>query len=335
MTCIITDDWVYRGMKTVILENEFIRAVVLTDFGAKIHEFIYKPTNRDFMYHHPRVECRTPVFGVNVDNWWTGGMDEAIPTGHPCNYKGEEYPFLGEVWSLPWQYEIQNRDRDQVSVYLRRPLIISPLIVERWISLRRNEKMLRFRHKVTNVGNTSFDFLWGLHPGFAINSDCRIDLPAGEMFVQESTPDNRLGEPGARYQWPFATDKTGKRTDMRKIAASDSRTMDFHYATDLKEGWLAITDTKKREGVALVFPKEVFNTAWLWLVYGGWRGIYTAAVEAWTGYPAKLAEAVANNRFSQLFAGAHLECESMLLIHTGFAKINTISPAGKVSGNRK
>jgi len=332
MACTITDEWTYRGMKTVILENDFVRATVLIDFGAKIHEFIYKPLNHDFMYHHPRVECRTPVFGVNVDNWWTGGMDEAIPTGHPCTYKGEDYPFLGEVWSLPWYYEIIKRSSNEVTVYLKRPLIISSLVVERWITLRQGEKVLRFRHRIKNVGKIGTEFLWGLHPGFAINSDCRIDLPAGEVMEEESLPDNRLGVRGARYDWPFAKDKDGNTVDMSKVNSEDAGTMDFHYATDLKEGWLSITDTKQKMGVALVFPKEVFSSVWLWLVYGGWRGIYTAAVEAWTGYPAKLSDAVANGRYSSLNKGETLECESMLLVHTGYEKVESISSDGNIIG---
>jgi len=259
-------------------------------------------------------------------------MDEAIPTGHPCTYQGEEYPFLGEAWSLPWYFEIKKRTGEEVLVYLKRPLIISPLIVERWISLRQGEKMLRFQQKITNTGNVTFEFLWGLHPGFAITPDCRIDLPAGEMMVQESTPDFRLGEPGTRYQWPYACDKAGQSIDMRRIPPADSGTMDFHYATNLNAGWLAITDTRRKEGVALVFPHEIFRCAWLWLVYGGWRGIYTAAVEAWTGYPAKLSDAVAGGKYSQLAAGHSLACESRLMVYNGFQEIEHISPWGEVNG---
>lgn len=332
MSCTITDKWSYSGMKTVILENELIKATVLVDFGAKIHEFIYKPYNHDFMYHHPRVECRTPVFGVNVDNWWSGGMDEAIPTGHPCTYKGEEYPFLGEVWSLPWYYEIIKRNGDEVTVYLRRSLIISSLVVERWITLRRGEKMLRFRHRITNEGKNETEFLWGLHPGFAINSNCRIDIPAGEMLVEESLPNNRLGIHGTKYQWPFALDQNGNQIDMHIVSSPEAGTMDFHYATELKEGWLSITDTEQKIGVALVFPKEVFSSAWLWLVYGGWRGIYTAAVEAWTGYPAKLSDAVAKGKYYKLGGRKSLECDTMLLVHSGFEKIENISVEGRAKG---
>jgi len=86
---------------TCTLENEFLRVTVVPDIGAKVHELFYKPLARDLLFHHPRVELRAPVFGANVDNWWTGGIDDALPTGHACVVEGEELPFLGEAWSLP------------------------------------------------------------------------------------------------------------------------------------------------------------------------------------------------------------------------------------------
>lgn len=332
MACTITDEWSYRGFKTVILENELIRVTVLPDLGAKIYEFIYKPSYHDFMFHHPRVECRTPVFDVNVDNWWSGGMDEAIPTGHPCTYKGENYPFLGEAWSISWYYQIQRISDTEVCLYLRRSLIISPLVVERWISLKKGEMKLHFRHKISNTGFVPFEFLWGLHPGFAITPDYRIDLPAASVQIEESFPDNRLGKSGAVYNWPFASDKDGNKVDMRLVPPPDSGTMDFHYVTKLNEGWLALTDTRKKEGVALVFPKDVFKSIWLWLVYGGWRGTYTAAVEAWTGYPAKLSDAVEHGKYSILNPGETLECETILMAYTGFTEVKSIDIPGNVNG---
>ncbi len=332
MACTITDEWSYRGFKTVILENELIRVTVLPDLGAKIYEFVYKPSDNDFMFHHPRVECRTPVFDVNVDNWWTGGMDEAIPTGHPCNYRGENYPFLGEAWSLCWYYQIQENNGSEVCLYLRRPLIISPLVVERWIILKEGEMSLNFRHRITNSGITPFEFLWGLHPGFNITPDYRIDLPAVEVQIEESLPDNRLGKPGAHYTWPFALDKGGNQVDMRVVPPPSSGTMDFHYVTGLKEGWLALTDTKKKEGIALVFQKEIFTSIWLWLVYSGWRNIYVAAIEAWTGYPAKLSDAVDHGKYSSLNPGEILECETKLMVIKGFKEIKSIDFEGKVIG---
>ena len=44
------------------------------------------------------------------------------------------------------------------------------------------------------------------------------------------------------------------------------------------------------------FDPAVFPVAWLWGVYGGWRGLYTVALEAWTAHPARLDEVIAAGR---------------------------------------
>lgn len=331
--CRISSEWKYKGMQTLILENEHVKISILTDFGAKIFEFIHKRTGRDFMYHNPRVECRTPVYGVNADNWWTGGIDEAIPTGHPSIYKGEEYPYLGEVWSLPWEYEILSREEDEVKVHLWRTTVISPLKVEKWITLRKGEKSVRFHHRITNLGYSRFEFIWGIHPSFSITPNFRIDIPAEDVFIEESYPDNRLGKYGDIYKWPYATDKNGKKVDMRKVQPAESQTCDFHYAIRLRDGWFALTDTFAKEGFGFVFPKEIFRVIWLWLVYGGWRGLYCAAIEPWTGYPAKLDKAVKEGLYSILEPKGKLECDTLALVYEGVSKVEKITDLGEVFGS--
>lgn len=63
----ISTDWTYKGMRALVLENDDLRATVLVDYGAKVLEFRLKSMNRDLLYHNPRVEIRTPVYGVNMD----------------------------------------------------------------------------------------------------------------------------------------------------------------------------------------------------------------------------------------------------------------------------
>ena len=46
-TCTITDDWTYKGMKVVFLENQFLRIGILIDRGSDIFEFRYKPKDMD------------------------------------------------------------------------------------------------------------------------------------------------------------------------------------------------------------------------------------------------------------------------------------------------
>ena len=48
--CRVSDAWTYRGLKTVVLENELVRITVLADKGADIQSFVHKqidgPSNR-------------------------------------------------------------------------------------------------------------------------------------------------------------------------------------------------------------------------------------------------------------------------------------------------
>ena len=331
--CRITDEWRYRDIRTVIMENEFLKVTILVDLGAKIHEFVYKPSDRDFLYHHPRVEPRIPTYGVNVDNWWTGGIDDVIPSGHPSVYRGEEYPFLGETWSLSWYYDIVARDVDEVSVHLWRPTIIAPLILEKWITLRSGEKALDVHYKLTNTDSHDFDFIWGIHPAFDVNSNSRIDIPAEDVQVEDSL-DDRLGARGATYKWPYVEDKDGKKVDMRQFPSDGARAMEFHFATKIDDGWLAVTDTQKQEGMGVVFPKDIFSVIWLWLGSGGsWRGLANfAAVEAWCGYPAKLNEAVERGRFLTIGPGEELECDTKFVAFTGVSSVSGIKVTGEVEG---
>ncbi len=107
---------------------------------------------------------------------------------------------------------------------------------------------------------------------------------------------------------------------------------EFQHALEVEEGWLALTDVARREGVALTFLLPVFNTIWLWLVYGGWRDLYAAALEAWTGYPAKLSEAVASGRCAALDPGASLDATSSFIAYRGLTAVQTVRANGEVVG---
>jgi galactose mutarotase-like enzyme len=320
-----------RSLGSLTLENDRVRATLLPEFGAKLHEFTHQGSGRDFLYHNPRLQPRAPVYGANIDNWWSGGVDEAIPTGHPCVYRGEELPYLGEVWSQAWDCEVTCNTPERVEVHASCSTIIAPLFVERWHSLTAGESVLRTRHRVTNVGYQPVDFLWGIHPAFTIQPGYRIDLPARTVWVAESNPDFHLGRRGSTYQWPYARQADGTIVDMRQVPPPQIGWHELHHAIELDEGWLALTDPDARLGVALSFSTEVFNTVWLWLVYGGWRDLYAAALEAWNGYPAKLTDALSMGRCTRLIPGEYIETTTGLIAYCGLESVKSVSLEGIVS----
>jgi hypothetical protein len=297
----ITHNWSYLGFPVCVLENEVIRVTVVPAIGAKVHEFIYKPADRDLLFHHPRVELRPPVFGANVDNWWTGGLDDALPTGHPCVVDDEELPFLGEAWSLPWTAEQESG----TAVRFTREGVITPFRIERRMELLPGESFVRMQHRITNIGTAGFRLIWGIHPGLPVGPQTRIQIPARRGVVQDSWPADRLGASGAEYQWPSP--------ELVAPGTAPAGTWDHHYATELDAGWLAVWDAQWGCGFGMTFPTSVFRCVWVWMVDGGWRGLRCVAVEPWTGYPARLDHAIEAGNAYTLQPGQQIVAETRLI----------------------
>ena len=43
-------EYIYKGLRTITLENEIIRVTILIDKGTDIIEFLHKPSDTDFMW---------------------------------------------------------------------------------------------------------------------------------------------------------------------------------------------------------------------------------------------------------------------------------------------
>jgi len=330
--CRISADWSYMNLRTVILENQRLRACIVPECGSKILEFVYKPSDRDFLYHNPRMELRAPVYDQHADNWWNGGIDETLPTCLGGEYNGDILPDFGELYSLPWSWDIQKDTSEEVTVHLWRKAIIAPLRIDKWLTLGRKDAALLVRHKIVNLSKSKYKFLWGIHPSFEINPHFRIDTPAGKVVIVYSKPDDRLGKPSSSYTWPYAHNKNGETEDMRLVKDSSSNTNDFQYATDLKEGWFAITDTQRKEGFGMTFSTNVFRSLYMWFVYGGYRSLSFCVVEPWTGYPPSLSEAEKSGVCSELEPGESLNSDSIMFVYDGFSRVRRIDSSGAVEG---
>lgn len=322
-TARIDPHWRYHDLRALVIENARLRLTVLPELGAKIYDFILKPADRNFLWHNPRLEPRRPVFGQNFDDWWCGGWDEVFPTCDVSAHRGDTYPYLGELWSLPWSWRVEEAGPARVSVHLERTTIIAPARMEKWIGLAADEPVVRFRHRLTNVGTQPMDFVWGLHPCFRVEPGYRIDVPARVGVIGHTTT-APFGSAGTTYPWP--------QEDLGRVPPPSRGWCEGHYATELREGWAALTDPAAGIGVGLAFPTDVFPVLWCWMAYGGWRGHYHAALEPWTGWPHRLDEAVAVGRHRTLQPGECLECETLAVAFTGLASVSGIGADGSVRG---
>ncbi len=323
------DGWSVDGLAALILENAALRVVVLPQLGGHVLEVVDKKADRNLLWSNPRTAPRPAPYGANFDDWWSGGWDEIFPTGDRAALHGEQLPYMGELWSVPWTARA-GAGEGRAWIEAAGLGTIAPARLERTMELRGDEPVLRLRYRLTNLDTRPLPFLWGIHPCFDVTPDHRIDLPADRMLVGVSSGPE-MGEVGTTYAWPDQPDPTApnRSRDVRQVLPASAAVYGGHWATDLREGWLALTDTASRRGVALAFPREVFPHAWLWQVYGGWRGHHHLCLEPWTGYPMELEQAQKAGRARSLEPGESLDVEIAVVAFHGLADVTSVERTGE------
>lgn len=310
----IDDRWSVRGLPVVTLENRQIRVVICPTLGARVLHFEHRASGIDMLWQNPRIEHRIVPIGASYDDNFAGGWDELFPNDLAGPVGDAIYPDHGELWCQPWDHTIEHADAESVTLYLRRTGAVTTTTVEKWITLRTNESQLRFRHRITNHGPAALDFLWKLHPALTVDEGDRIDVPGatGELvdpsFGRVTTPPH--------FSWPLAPQANGQAIDMSVVPPIDG-TRDFVYVRDLSDGWCALRRTQHGIGFGLTFPTSVFNSVWLFMTFGGWRGYATVVLEPCTTVPKDLNAAIRAGTARRLATGASLECEVHAILFEG------------------
>lgn len=99
-------DTVSVKFNAFILENEFLKIILVPEFGGRILSMIYKPTGHEQLYQNP---VGAP-YGIGKDwfyyKWLMvyGGIFPTLPE-----------PEHGKAWLLPWDFEIIKMTPDTVS----------------------------------------------------------------------------------------------------------------------------------------------------------------------------------------------------------------------------
>ena len=328
MTTRLDTQWQYRGLQVVRLENDLLCVDVLPELGAKIWNLVHKPSGTNLLWHNPHVSPEPQPFGARYDDVWSGGWDELLPNDVPTPVAfGDTLPDHGEVWAQASEWSVVEDTSAQVAVRFVNYGRVWPTRFEKTLALRAGDSHLSVSYRYANQGPTPIDFLWNIHPAMRISEATRLDLPARRGIVDPWSSDRFAG--GAEYEWPYATDRAGRRVDLRAVPPQGADA-DFHYLPDVAEGWYAVTDTASRVGFGLAFPTAVFPHLWLFRPLGGWRGLYTLIVEASTGYPYELAVARQAGHCSHLERGQVLEAQVRAVAYAGCASVQRIEPDGRV-----
>jgi hypothetical protein len=269
------------GLRTVALENEKLRISILVDKGTEIIEFNLKERDIDFVWRSPLgLSClkkmsTSPKDDQMLTDWYTGGWFECFPNvGTPCTYKNALIPQYGELWYVPWEYEVLKDEPEEVVLKFYVRTTKTPFKVEKEISLKSYDSTMYIRETAENLSRMELDYQWGFHPNFGpnlIDENCIIDMPGGEVKAYFSSSGSRF-DTGAVGTWPYMSDKNGDIIDLRKVLGEGTGTDECIEINNLKKGLTTITNTKKNIGIEVTWDVNVLPHSVIWHVTNGDEG---------------------------------------------------------------
>ena len=255
----IAREVVVAGQRAVVLESARLRVTVLPELGGHVVELVDRASDVNLLWHNPRTAPRPAPYGAHFDDWWSGGWDEIFPSGDRGTLHGELLPYMGELWCVPWTAEGLDRrrggrhHRERLRDDLPGPLRAGdPLLGDEPVPRRLSDREPRCPAAPVHVGDPP-----------RLRRDARPPArpPGRQMLVGVSSDPSMGGRVDGPLAGPARSD--ARRAVPGTCGASGRReeaVFAGHWATDLAAGWLALTDTAARRGVAIAFDARSSGT---------------------------------------------------------------------------
>lgn len=331
----------------LLLENELLRVGVLPEQGSDIASFLHKPSDTDPLWRSPwqppYQAGATPRSKGDPDlaflDRYHGGWQELFPScGSPALLQGRRLPAHGEVFALPWSYEVELDRPEELRLRLETRTRTGPFLLRKWLSLRRGVAALFLRERLVLEGEAPLAFMWGHHPTFGapfLKPGCRIDSDARTVLTSglHDDPMARLAQ-DARSAWPLAPMRDGGQADLSRIPPEEEQLHDWAYLTDFDDGWFALTDPAACVGFAMRWDKRVMPYLLYWQNLRGAKAepyagrAYTIGLEPHSSFPADLGRA---QPLLHLAPGEALDFEAVAVAYQGLGRVRSVGWDGAVA----
>jgi len=273
----------YRTKKSIVLENALLKVTLVPCMGGKIASIIYKPHETELLWQNPSDGFVTSEYDSAFADGDMSGIDDMFPTIDECFYpdgpwKGTRLPDHGEVWALPWDYQVNENEVTLSVLGVRIPYKLTKIL-----SLK--EQKVELRYELSNLSPFSFKFIWVLHPLFKVDEFTRIILPeCVKQVINVGNSQSRLGAYGSTHSWPITKDCLGEVYDMSKILPPEKGSCDKYYVLNsTPEGWCALLNKRNKLEIRVAFTKEQVPYLGIWVNEGAYHEQYNVALEPCTG----------------------------------------------------
>jgi hypothetical protein len=316
------DDFQYRGLDAVFLENDALRVMVLPGKGGDVLEFRDKRIDTDVLWHADhnwQTPADRPVPTVDATMFhdhYPGGWQVNLPVaGYTEGFYEAPYGLHGESALVPFEYDAAE-DGDAAELSLRAELVRYPFVVERTLRLPAGKARFEIEETVTNEGEEPLPYMWQHHLALGhplLGQDATLEIPAETGLVHDYAEGHRNARltGDSTFDWPAAPGEDGQ-VDLSEIPPPESTIHDVAYATNLEAGRFALSNPTLDLRFTFEFPADVFESVWYWQAFGGHMGSpyfgrnYNAGLEPTTAYPSDTIPAAQeeNETMDTLSAGA-------------------------------
>lgn len=273
----------YKGQPAVSIESDVVRVQFLPRIGAKMSSLVYKPHDFELLVQAPGEEYLMQPFDGDYVAGECSGLDDMFPTIDMCYYdrppwEGTKMADHGEVWSLPWEHEIDG-DVLHLTVHgVRFPYRLhkSAGLIE--------PAVLRIDYELTNLSPFDFDFVWAAHMMINLQEGTELVLPdAVEKITSTFDLSGALGGYGDEFDWPVTTLADGAAKDFRKLEPKSAGAAYKYFVKGrLPEGWCALRYHESDFSLGLSFPAGQVPYLGVLPNEGGWRDYYNIFLEPCT-----------------------------------------------------
>lgn len=186
--------------KTIVMENDNLRAEFLPDFGGKLHSLVDLRTGRNLLFSNPVVQ---PGFLAIRNAWLSGGVEwnvsqfgHTFTTCSPLHF-AKVTAESGEVFLRMYDYERQKGLFWQIDFHLPD-----------------GAQELRAHVRIVNDREQATSMYWWSNTGVLETESLRIFCATGEMLYPTREKGGERNEPLIGHaSLPFAEDRNGNKVD--------------------------------------------------------------------------------------------------------------------------
>jgi hypothetical protein len=232
--------------QAVLLENEFVRALILTEIG-RLYTLEFKPTGHHLLWTNATAR---PIHAQNDTGWWMvwGGMEFTLPRGEH-----------GTTWALPWTSEIAEDSplRKTLRLKVREPTTGIDEAVE--ISITRSSALLKVHFTLNNSSRRNALFSHWVNPMLApagrneLTPETEMIVPCSAMLV----PDRDFN------RWMLGARKQRFETNPLRLVQNWRAPGDL-LAEKLTSNFFAAFSHEANEGIARLFDPSVTPGMDIW-----------------------------------------------------------------------